>query len=72
MYIVYRHIHAYNFPSIGDKVLDITLGMFSEPVKMVEDISAVGLRHVGYGIPTELFGPFVTSCIEVLTRLQRK
>ena len=25
---------------------------------------ALGLRHVGYGIPTELFGPFVSSAIE--------
>ena len=24
-----------------------------------EDISALGLRHVGYGIPTEFFAPFV-------------
>ena len=25
----------------------------------VQDISALGLRHVGYGIPTEFFAPFV-------------
>jgi hypothetical protein len=33
---------------------------------MVDDISALGLRHVGYGIPTELIGVFVTASIEVL------
>jgi len=51
---------------IADKILAMTLEMYQAPVKMVDDISALGLRHVGYGIPTELFGPFVTACVEVL------
>mmetsp|Transcript_73683 Transcript_73683/g.134860 ORF Transcript_73683/g.134860 Transcript_73683/m.134860 type:complete len:1147 (-) Transcript_73683:47-3487(-) len=51
---------------IADKILDMTLQIYQNPVKMVDDISALGLRHVGYGIPTELFGPFVTACVEVL------
>jgi hemoglobin-like flavoprotein len=51
---------------IADKILGMTLDLFTNPVKMVDDISALGLRHVGYGIPTELFGPFVTACVEVL------
>jgi hypothetical protein len=33
---------------------------------MVDFLSALGLRHVGYAIPTELFGPFVTATIQVL------
>eukprot|EP00933_Yihiella_yeosuensis_P048362 TRINITY_DN4449_c0_g1_i5.p1 TRINITY_DN4449_c0_g1~~TRINITY_DN4449_c0_g1_i5.p1 ORF type:complete len:708 (+),score=164.50 TRINITY_DN4449_c0_g1_i5:131-2125(+) len=33
---------------------------------MVEDISALGLRHVGYAIPTEFFAPFVSGAVEVL------
>jgi len=36
---------------------------------MVEDISALGLRHVGYAIPTEMFGPFVTACVQVVRGL---
>ena len=28
-----------------------------------QDISALGLRHVGYAIPTELFAPFVSSAV---------
>jgi hemoglobin-like flavoprotein len=52
---------------IADRLLEMTQEMFSDPVKMCDDISALGLRHVGYGIPTELFGPFVTACIEVLS-----
>ena len=33
---------------------------------MVDEISALGLRHVGYAIPVEFFGPFVTACVETL------
>mmetsp|Transcript_93649 Transcript_93649/g.269625 ORF Transcript_93649/g.269625 Transcript_93649/m.269625 type:complete len:1122 (+) Transcript_93649:131-3496(+) len=54
---------------IADKVVAMTLEMYKEPKRMVEDISALGLRHVGYGIPTDLFGPFVTACVQVLRLL---
>lgn len=36
---------------------------------MTEDISALGLRHVGYGIPTDQFGAFVSACVEVVRSL---
>jgi len=55
---------------IADKVLDMSLDIYKDPVKMVDDISALGLRHVGYAIPTEFFPPFVTACIEVLISMQ--
>merc|ERR1740138_1998927 len=51
---------------IADRVFMMTGELYQNPTKMVDDISALGLRHVGYGIPTELFGPFVTACVEVL------
>merc|ERR1719401_905760 len=51
---------------IADRVVQMTLDIYKDPKKMVEDISALGLRHVGYGIPTELFGPFVTACVQVV------
>jgi len=54
---------------IADKLVSMTLEMYKEPKKMVEDISALGLRHVGYGIPTDLFGPFVTACVKVIRML---
>eukprot|EP00440_Ansanella_granifera_P053707 gb/GFBE01058222.1/.p1 GENE.gb/GFBE01058222.1/~~gb/GFBE01058222.1/.p1 ORF type:complete len:1285 (+),score=394.99 gb/GFBE01058222.1/:1-3855(+) len=54
---------------IADKVLEMTLEMYKEPKTMVDDISALGLRHVGYGIPTEFFSPFVTGCIQVVKEL---
>eukprot|EP00931_Biecheleriopsis_adriatica_P123584 TRINITY_DN9863_c1_g1_i1.p1 TRINITY_DN9863_c1_g1~~TRINITY_DN9863_c1_g1_i1.p1 ORF type:complete len:1235 (+),score=276.02 TRINITY_DN9863_c1_g1_i1:91-3705(+) len=54
---------------IADKILEMILDMYKEPRRMVDDVSALGLRHVGYGIPTEFFSPFVTGCIEVVREL---
>mmetsp|Transcript_98483 Transcript_98483/g.153896 ORF Transcript_98483/g.153896 Transcript_98483/m.153896 type:complete len:1144 (-) Transcript_98483:100-3531(-) len=51
---------------IADRIIDMTQEIYANPVKMVDDVSALGLRHVGYGIPTELFGPFVTACVEAV------
>merc|ERR1719329_835800 len=53
---------------IADRVIDMTVGFYRDPVKMVDDISALGLRHVGYAIPTELFSPFITACVNVLLK----
>jgi hypothetical protein len=50
---------------IADRVMSMTLELYQNPVKMVDDISALGLRHVGYAIPTVFFGPFVSACVEV-------
>ncbi|CAE8726834.1 unnamed protein product, partial [Polarella glacialis] len=51
---------------IADKIVEMTLEMYRDPKKVVEDISALGLRHVGYGIPTEFFAPFVSGAVEVI------
>lgn len=51
---------------IADKILEMTVDIMREPRRMCDDISALGLRHVGYAPPTELFGPFVSSCIQVI------
>jgi len=51
---------------IADKVITITLDMYKEPATMVNDLSALGLRHVGYGIPTELFAPFASAFVQVV------
>ena len=53
---------------IADKIIDMTVDIYKTPVKMVDDISALGLRHVGYAIPTEFFGPFVSACVDVLMK----
>merc|ERR1712054_660768 len=51
---------------IADRIIEMTLELFQNPVKMVDDVSALGLRHVGYAIPAEFFGPFVSACVEVV------
>merc|ERR1719414_1408730 len=56
---------------IADRIVAMTLEIYKDPKKMVEDISALGLRHVGYGIPTDLFGSFVTACVEVVRSLTK-
>ena len=51
---------------IADKIVVMTSVMYRESRKMVEEISALGLRHVGYAIPTEFFAPFVSGAVEVV------
>lgn len=52
--------------TMAAKIMNMTLDMYKEPVRMTDDISALGLRHVGYGIPTEYFGPWAGVWLEVL------
>jgi len=54
---------------IADKIVEMTLDMYIKPRRMSEDISALGLRHVGYGSPTEFFGPFVTACVGAVRKM---
>jgi hypothetical protein len=56
---------------IADRVFSMTMEFYREPARMVEEISAYGLRAVGYGVPTDLIGPFVTSCIEILADMSK-
>lgn len=51
---------------IAQRAMDMTGELFNDPWEMTELISALGLRHVGYGIPTELVGPFANCFVEVL------
>ncbi|CAE8705297.1 unnamed protein product [Polarella glacialis] len=51
---------------IQEKVLLTTTWRTKDPWQIADDISALGLRHVGYGIPTHFFGPFVSACVEVI------
>lgn len=53
---------------IADKVLIFSLEILRQPKKMVSEMSALGLKHVGFGIPTDLFTPFITACIKVFRK----
>ena len=55
---------------IADRVIQSSYDMFHKPKdEMVDILSALGLRHVGYGVPIELFGPFTDSCVAVMKPL---
>ena len=41
----------------------MTIDIYRDPVKMVDVVFELGLRHVSYGIPRELFGLFVSACV---------
>jgi len=47
----------------------MTVDMYATPRKMVEEISGIGLRHVGYAIPVEMFPPFVSAAVGLLQEL---
>lgn len=50
-----------------NQVLQSSYDMYHKPKNdMVDYLSALGLRHVGYGVPIELFGPFTDSCVQVM------
>eukprot|EP00927_Polykrikos_kofoidii_P002426 TRINITY_DN1096_c0_g1_i13.p1 TRINITY_DN1096_c0_g1~~TRINITY_DN1096_c0_g1_i13.p1 ORF type:complete len:1086 (+),score=186.39 TRINITY_DN1096_c0_g1_i13:79-3336(+) len=51
---------------VSTKVLNMVLDVFRDPVRMIDDISGVGLRHVGYGVSAEFFSPFASSTVEVV------
>jgi len=51
---------------IAKRAIEMASELLRDPWKMVDDLSALGLRHVGYGIPTDLFAPFVTAALEVI------
>eukprot|EP00913_Durusdinium_trenchii_P027454 g25749.t1 len=54
---------------LADRVVEITLDMFKRPRKMVQEISGLGLRHVGFGIPTEMFGPYVSAAVDTVASM---
>lgn len=47
---------------VADKIIEMTLEMFDDPVKMVEEVNSLGLMHVGYNVPREFFEPFAGAC----------
>mmetsp|Transcript_44654 Transcript_44654/g.103135 ORF Transcript_44654/g.103135 Transcript_44654/m.103135 type:complete len:1322 (+) Transcript_44654:154-4119(+) len=51
---------------IAGKILEMTGEFFKDPISMVERLSALGLRHVGYGSPTELFAPFAIAGVSTV------
>eukprot|EP00929_Paragymnodinium_shiwhaense_P097823 TRINITY_DN5941_c0_g4_i1.p1 TRINITY_DN5941_c0_g4~~TRINITY_DN5941_c0_g4_i1.p1 ORF type:complete len:680 (-),score=136.68 TRINITY_DN5941_c0_g4_i1:277-2316(-) len=48
------------------KVLAYCMQMYTDPVTACDEISALGLRHVGYAIPIELLLPFSDIIVNVI------
>eukprot|EP00913_Durusdinium_trenchii_P028889 g27086.t1 len=53
-------------PSGQDFFKQSTTRLYFIAEKISQELSGLGLRHVGYGVPTELFSPYVTSAVEVI------
>ncbi|CAJ1410968.1 unnamed protein product [Effrenium voratum] len=51
---------------IIDRNVEMVMEIFAKPRDVVEQLSALGLRHVGYRIPTDLVPPFVVAATEEL------
>eukprot|EP00927_Polykrikos_kofoidii_P030131 TRINITY_DN2598_c0_g1_i1.p1 TRINITY_DN2598_c0_g1~~TRINITY_DN2598_c0_g1_i1.p1 ORF type:complete len:1095 (-),score=162.84 TRINITY_DN2598_c0_g1_i1:273-3557(-) len=51
---------------VSTKVLTMAIDIFRDPVRMIDEISGVGLRHVGYGVSPDFFSPFASSTVEVV------
>jgi len=54
---------------IADRMVAYSIAMYKKPKDTVEELSGLGLRHVGYGIPVEMFPPFTTAAIQVVRTL---
>eukprot|EP00435_Cladocopium_sp_Y103_P045546 s1188_g13.t1 len=49
---------------VADRIFEMTLEMFENPRKMIQDITSVGLMHVGMNIPREFFKPFAVAAMQ--------
>lgn len=56
---------AARLDSIIDRIVALLLDIYVRPDQSFEDLSLLGLRHVGFGSPTSLFGPFVSAAVKV-------
>jgi len=44
--------------------LEFSAKIFNEPAKTVDDLTALGLKHIMWSIPTEYFEPFLICCVQ--------
>ena len=49
---------------IAIRIIDMTVDVHEDPMRMVDVISALGLRHLGNAISEEFFGPLVDDVME--------
>jgi len=51
---------------LATNVLEICVDMYSEPTRMVDVVTSIGLRHIMYNVSLDFFEPFVVSIVEEL------
>jgi len=51
---------------IAGRIMEMTTSLYEDPVKMGDDLSALGLRHVAYNVPTDLFMPLIQEYLSVV------
>ncbi|CAE7630671.1 unnamed protein product [Symbiodinium sp. CCMP2592] len=49
---------------VVDNILLLAMEIYSEPSVKVQEVSAVGLRHVGMSIPSQFFAPLADALVE--------
>ena len=54
---------------IADRIMEMTMEIHENTRQVVDDISGLGLRHVGYGVPTEYFPPMVQAYCDAIEDL---
>lgn len=55
---------------ISRNVVAMALDIYRDPKRVAFETVDLGVRHVGYGSPLELFPPFVTACVTVLQNME--
>lgn len=51
---------------ISERIMTMLNELYEDPWAMVDEISSIGLRHVAYGIATDLVQPFIQVWFEVV------
>eukprot|EP00929_Paragymnodinium_shiwhaense_P110898 TRINITY_DN781_c2_g1_i3.p1 TRINITY_DN781_c2_g1~~TRINITY_DN781_c2_g1_i3.p1 ORF type:complete len:1089 (-),score=249.14 TRINITY_DN781_c2_g1_i3:119-3385(-) len=51
------------------KVLGYCMLLYQDPVQYCDEMSGLGLRHVGYAVPIDLLVPFAEICVGVIKDL---
>eukprot|EP00435_Cladocopium_sp_Y103_P009437 s3628_g2.t1 len=54
---------------IADRAIELSHDLYKDPCGTVDEIAALGLRHVGYSVPVELFEPFIEGWRQIIVEL---
>jgi len=49
---------------LAGKSLELSMQMYKEPTRVMNEVTSLGLRHIMYNIPTAYFEPFVQGIVD--------